>query len=42
MDEQLLQESAYKWENIAGVGIGVPALALDLPKGIVIEAVNLH
>ncbi len=40
MAENLLQESAYLWENIVGVGIGVPAF-LDLSRGIVIEAVNL-
>ncbi|MHB1405906.1 MAG: ROK family glucokinase [Desulfitobacteriaceae bacterium] len=40
MSEKLLQETAYHWENIVGVGIGVPAF-LDLSKGIVVEAVNL-
>lgn len=41
MAEQLLQENKYKWENISGVGIGVPALSIDLPKGVVVRAVNL-
>jgi len=40
MAEQLCRESDYEWENIIGVGVGVPAL-LDLPEGIVVEAVNL-
>jgi glucokinase len=40
MSEKLLLESEYHWENIVGVGIGVPAF-LDLSRGIVIEAVNL-
>ncbi|OLN33251.1 ROK family glucokinase [Desulfosporosinus metallidurans] len=40
MAEQLLRKGPYGWENIIGVGVGVPAF-LDQQKGIVIEAVNL-
>ena len=40
MAEQLLRKGQYEWEDIIGVGTGVPAL-LDQQKGIVIEAVNL-
>lgn len=40
MAEQLMREKAWDWDNISGVGMGVPAF-LDLSKGIVIEAVNL-
>jgi len=40
MAEELCRESHYIWEDIVGVGVGVPAF-LDLPKGIVVEAVNL-
>lgn len=40
MAEQLLGKGPYGWENIIGVGVGVPAF-LDQQKGIVIEAVNL-
>jgi len=40
MANQLCRENHYEWENIVGVGVGVPAL-LDLQKGFVIEAVNL-
>lgn len=40
MAEQLLRKSDNEWENIIGVGVGVPAF-LDLQKGIVVEAVNL-
>jgi glucokinase len=40
MAEQLLRKNQYEWENIVGVGIGVPAF-LDLQRGIVVEAVNL-
>lgn len=38
--KQLLNDCAYHWENILGVGIGIPGF-LDFPTGIVVEAVNL-
>jgi glucokinase len=41
MSEQLLLESEYHWQDIAGIGMGVPAF-LNVEKGIVVEAVNLH
>lgn len=40
MAEQILQKSHYAWDDIIGVGVGVPAF-LDQQRGIVIEAVNL-
>lgn len=40
MAEQIVRESHYHWEDIAGVGVGVPAF-LDLATGTVVEAVNL-
>lgn len=40
MTEQLLQEAGNSWDEIAGIGVGVPAI-LNLEKGDIVEAVNL-
>ncbi|MDA8442382.1 MAG: ROK family glucokinase [Peptococcaceae bacterium] len=40
MAEDLLRKARCSWQDIAGVGVGIAAF-LDLPRGIVVEAVNL-
>ncbi|REE66399.1 glucokinase [Paenibacillus taihuensis] len=38
--KQIVEESAYTWEQVEGVGIGIAGF-LDIPNGIVKKSVNL-
>src|SRR5690606_10254108 len=39
--KQIVEESSYVWEQVAGVGVGIAGF-LDIPKGLVKHSPNLY